>query len=194
MRFLLACLTIIFFLPIEAASAVQCRTSRSSDATQYRIIDGRRCWYQGERRLAKTKLHWAASRPTNPGRSDAGGGSARRTTQAPVAPPPPFLADIERAPIIWFDTRPATAWPEPFSERFPEAEGAFAFAPAALEENGAARVANAFISRGSMLEEMPFPIWWIGTWAAFCAPLLLLRRRRWSAAHDAYLATRLAPA
>lgn len=185
MRFALACLLIFFLLPIETASAIQCRTSSAHDGEywQYRLIDGRRCWYQGERRLAKTKLHWGARGP-HPNftskRPDAGGGSARRTTQAPVVAAPPLPpADIERQIIIWFDMKPATDWPATFSARF--GEDAFAYAPADLEE---------------IPSESSFGgAWWFAGWAALLVLLVVWRQLRVRAQEMAdYLAMREAMA
>jgi hypothetical protein len=71
----------------------------------YRIIDGRKCWYQGKAMIPKTSLYWPASsvseaeaatsnepaaRPTTDGRNVA----APATTAEPAAWPTPAANDI----------------------------------------------------------------------------------------------------
>jgi hypothetical protein len=46
------------------AQAKQCRTERPSDAQtywSYRLIDGRKCWYEGRPGYSKSLLHWPAA-------------------------------------------------------------------------------------------------------------------------------------
>ena len=43
------------------AEARQCSSERPADARShwsYRIIDGRKCWYEGKPMLSKSRLHW----------------------------------------------------------------------------------------------------------------------------------------
>lgn len=46
------------------AQAKQCATERPSDAQaywSYRLIDGRKCWYEGRPGYSKSLLHWSAA-------------------------------------------------------------------------------------------------------------------------------------
>lgn len=48
-----------------SAYAIQCSAERPSNARtywSYRLIDGRKCWYEGKPMLSKASLHWATSR------------------------------------------------------------------------------------------------------------------------------------
>jgi len=52
------------------AHAKQCSTERPANARSYwsyRLVDGRRCWYQGKTMLAKSALHWARVRQKHDG-------------------------------------------------------------------------------------------------------------------------------
>ena len=44
------------------AHAIECQLSKGARGYHWawREIDGRRCWYEGERGMAKSELHWAA--------------------------------------------------------------------------------------------------------------------------------------
>ncbi len=46
------------------AHAIECQLSKGAYGTHWawREIDGRECWYEGERGMAKSELHW----PTSP--------------------------------------------------------------------------------------------------------------------------------
>jgi hypothetical protein len=48
---------------INCAYAVECQTSmqRGDSHWTWRLIDGRRCWYKGERGMEKSLLHWPAA-------------------------------------------------------------------------------------------------------------------------------------
>ncbi len=52
--------TMLFALLASApAYAVECRTSWEADGHWYwRMIDERKCWYQGHRLIPKDGLHW----------------------------------------------------------------------------------------------------------------------------------------
>jgi hypothetical protein len=58
-------------LPFALSSAVtaqarQCSTERPSNARSYwsyRLIDGRKCWYEGQPMLPKSMLHWSPAQP-----------------------------------------------------------------------------------------------------------------------------------
>jgi hypothetical protein len=43
-----------------SASALTCKPAKKGAGEwSYRIVDGKRCWYPGRARIAKSKLHWA---------------------------------------------------------------------------------------------------------------------------------------
>jgi hypothetical protein len=54
-----------FFLLTMPAQAKQCSSERPANARShwsYRLIDGRKCWYEGKPLLAKSSLHWLPGR------------------------------------------------------------------------------------------------------------------------------------
>jgi hypothetical protein len=60
-----ASLAVAFLLSATPAQAKQCSTERPPDARSYwsyRLIDGRKCWYEGRPMLSKSLLYW----PTSP--------------------------------------------------------------------------------------------------------------------------------
>ena len=74
----------ILLLSSRAAGAIECSSSRQHDGRywSYREIDGRRCWYPGQRGFAKSRLHWSRVLPD----------------RAPVHSPPVEPAAIAAAP------------------------------------------------------------------------------------------------
>src|SRR5437870_13056739 len=66
-------LAVASFFSATPAQAKQCSTERPSNARtywSYRLIDGRKCWYEGKPMLSKSLLHWPAAQTaqTNPRR------------------------------------------------------------------------------------------------------------------------------
>ncbi len=62
-------LTVVLLFSATSALAKQCSTERPSNARSYwsyRLIDGRKCWYEGKPMLSKSELHWPASRTAQP--------------------------------------------------------------------------------------------------------------------------------
>jgi hypothetical protein len=69
---LILAICIVGVSPVAAvtAQAKQCKTERPSNARSYwsyRLIDGRKCWYEGKPMLSKSLLHW---RPAKAARAD----------------------------------------------------------------------------------------------------------------------------
>jgi hypothetical protein len=57
-------LAVAFFFSTTPAQAKQCSTERPPNARSYwsyRLIDGRKCWYEGQPLLSKSLLHWPAA-------------------------------------------------------------------------------------------------------------------------------------
>jgi hypothetical protein len=58
-------LAVAFIVSATPAQAKQCSAERPPNARSYwsyRLIDGRKCWYEGKPMLAKSELHWPTSR------------------------------------------------------------------------------------------------------------------------------------
>src|ERR1043165_3628071 len=54
---------VVFSVSATAAQAKQCSAERPANARtywSYRLIDGRKCWYEGKPMLSKSLLHWSA--------------------------------------------------------------------------------------------------------------------------------------
>jgi len=52
---------IVLLLGMETAQAIQCSAAIPPNPQghwSYRLIDGRKCWYQGENNLSKSLLQW----------------------------------------------------------------------------------------------------------------------------------------
>jgi hypothetical protein len=64
----------ISLMPITSAFAKQqCSESTASNQRGYwswRMIDGRKCWYEGKPMLSKSSLEWPAQAANHPPRSD----------------------------------------------------------------------------------------------------------------------------
>jgi hypothetical protein len=61
---ILGVLTTAFLFSAPPAQAKQCSTERPSEARSYwsyRLINGRKCWYEGKPMLSKSLLYWARS-------------------------------------------------------------------------------------------------------------------------------------
>src|SRR5262245_14413503 len=53
---------------VVAAQARQCSTERPPNVRtywSYRLIDGRKCWYEGKPMLPKSLLHWSPAQTTD---------------------------------------------------------------------------------------------------------------------------------
>ena len=79
-------LTIALFGLATPAQAKQCRTERPSDAQaywSYRLIDGKKCWYEGKPGYSKSLLQWPAAQTEKK--------NARRESDARPASKPNLL-------------------------------------------------------------------------------------------------------
>ncbi len=73
------------------AHAIECQSSKGTRGYHWawREIDGRRCWYEGERGIAKSQLHWPASHTVAPSPTEPSSKSQLHSpTSADLAPPP----------------------------------------------------------------------------------------------------------
>jgi hypothetical protein len=66
---------IVGLSPVAAVTvqAKQCKTERPSNARSYwsyRLIDGRKCWYEGKPMLSKSLLHWRPARAARAATAD----------------------------------------------------------------------------------------------------------------------------
>ena len=87
LMFLSASLSGIFaiaiFFQVTPAQAKQCSAERPGNARSYwsyRIIDGRKCWYEGKPMLSKSLLHWPSSRTAQPAPQREANVTATRST------------------------------------------------------------------------------------------------------------------
>jgi hypothetical protein len=65
-----ACIVGISPVAAVTAQATQCSADRPANARSYwsyRLIDGRKCWYEGKPMMSKSELHW---RPAQTARAD----------------------------------------------------------------------------------------------------------------------------
>src|SRR5215471_19160818 len=47
----------------QSAASLECLASPPPGYAQWREIEGRKCWYSGQRRLPKSELHWPKEKP-----------------------------------------------------------------------------------------------------------------------------------
>ncbi len=80
------------------AHAIECRLAKGAHGNHWawREIDGRQCWYEGERGMAKSELHWPTSpnavapRPTEPSpKSQLHSPTSPDAVAPPSTEPPP---------------------------------------------------------------------------------------------------------
>ena len=107
-----ACLLLLLAAP-SCAAAIECRSSmpaaHAGGHWTWRLVDGRRCWYAGERALDKSRLQWAAA-PHHQLEPAAVQAEDARPKLEPPPPPQPGFAD--RWQLV-FDRPPAPATPVP---------------------------------------------------------------------------------
>src|SRR5829696_983956 len=61
---IVSALTVAFIFSATPTQAKQCSTERPPNARSYwsyRLIDGRKCWYEGKPMVSKSLLHWETS-------------------------------------------------------------------------------------------------------------------------------------
>jgi hypothetical protein len=80
-------------LDVPAAHAIDCQVARPSNAQKhwtYRLVDGRKCWYEGRSMISRSLLQWPATAPattkSGEGSTKASEGSMRSFTEKPADP------------------------------------------------------------------------------------------------------------
>ena len=60
-----ACIAVLLPVGVPTVEAKQCLAapSKTQKAWTYRLIDGRKCWYEGKSMISKSLLHWPAQAP-----------------------------------------------------------------------------------------------------------------------------------
>lgn len=60
-----ACIAVLLPVGVPTVQAKQCLAapSNTQKAWTYRLIDGRKCWYEGKSMISKSLLHWPAQAP-----------------------------------------------------------------------------------------------------------------------------------
>jgi hypothetical protein len=120
--------TIALFFTATPTQAKQCSAERPSNAQSYwsyRLIDGRKCWYEGKPMLSKSLLHWPtssrtaaansrpssehqAAKPRNPLDSQASISGDDAAKPKPLANPE--IADASPLPRATLTTDDLRAW------------------------------------------------------------------------------------
>jgi hypothetical protein len=81
-----ACIAALSPIDATPAHAIQCQAAPPSNAPKhwtYRLIDGRKCWYEGKAMISKSLLQWPAAAPAA---ATAGEGPKRAATEKPADP------------------------------------------------------------------------------------------------------------
>jgi hypothetical protein len=68
-----ACIAALLPIGATTAQAIECSVAVPSNAQRhwsYRLIDGRKCWYEGKHAISKSLLRWPAQASAQP-KSDA---------------------------------------------------------------------------------------------------------------------------
>ena len=60
-----ACIAVLLPVGVPTVEAKQCLAapSKTQKAWTYRLIDGRKCWYEGKSMISKSLLHWPSQAP-----------------------------------------------------------------------------------------------------------------------------------
>jgi len=88
-----ACIATLLPIDAPAAQAKQCSVALPSNPKAhwtYRIIDGRKCWYEGNNVLPKSLLRWPARAPAQSVIGAASGSDAAPITVLTVKPNNPL--------------------------------------------------------------------------------------------------------
>src|SRR3954465_2482576 len=84
---LAACIATVFAIDVPTAQATQCNVARPTVHQgrwwSWRLIDGRKCWYEGKKMISKSLLQWPAPASAQ-AKSD--GGPISAVTQEPNNP------------------------------------------------------------------------------------------------------------
>ncbi|WOH63318.1 hypothetical protein [Bradyrhizobium sp. BWA-3-5] len=118
--------TIALFFSVTPTQAKQCSAQRPSNAQSYwsyRLIDGRKCWYEGKPMLSKSLLHWPTSQHTEANSrpsSEPQGAKPRNLLDAqasisgdaakPKPPANPEIADASPMPGATLTSEDLRAW------------------------------------------------------------------------------------
>jgi hypothetical protein len=82
-----ACIAALLPMGVPTAQANQCSVARPADPHghwwSWRLIDGRKCWYEGKAMISKSSLQWSSQASAQP-KPDAG--PKRILTQKPDDP------------------------------------------------------------------------------------------------------------
>jgi hypothetical protein len=84
-----ACVAAVVLIGMASAQAKQCSGAVPADPRghwSYRLIDGRKCWYEGDIGVSKSSLQWSAKSPAQQS-SDRGPDSAVATKPDDAAKP-----------------------------------------------------------------------------------------------------------
>lgn len=89
---LTACVAAVLLVEMPNAQAKQCSAAMPSDPHgkwwSYRIIDGRKCWYEGKPMLSKASLEWPKEAAGKPGADrEVKPASTREVASAATAKP-----------------------------------------------------------------------------------------------------------
>jgi hypothetical protein len=100
-----------------SAQAKQCSAERPANARSYwsyRLIDGRKCWYEGKQMISKSLLHWPSSKAAHTGAKS----NAARAGQSTLLDAQASISDLPAAkPEPELKREMADAGPAPASER-----------------------------------------------------------------------------
>jgi hypothetical protein len=70
----LSCFALGLMAVPQGASALDCsaRPADAKTAWVYRTVEGKKCWYRGEKIISKAELHWPSAQASNEAGKDVG--------------------------------------------------------------------------------------------------------------------------
>jgi hypothetical protein len=82
-----ACIAALLPVGAPTAQAIECLAATPSNSQKhwsYRLIDGRKCWYEGKRMISKSSLHWPSQRPPQAPAVQRASNEASASGEAPI--------------------------------------------------------------------------------------------------------------
>ena len=109
----------MFVAPGAQADPIACAAAAPKPAKgqwYYRLIDGRKCWYQGKPMLPKSSLHWAKEKPRVGAEAEAPAEARTPVEARAVEPAPDMRPSTDGRNISTSPSADPNIWPAPVQD------------------------------------------------------------------------------